>query len=441
MRDMKALVAFALVGCIGCGVHVGPADDDTGDTADAAPDTELPDAGAPEPDARATSPDASPFVPEPIPAVDEEPAPACPDTTPAGYFQFLDDTCSARRVPSVVDRDQACPNAHTDATGYAASDEPIVVDTEALAGVVPPELQVTLILVRRIDGVPHYRYYSNGRHDAAYQPWSTTKWLAAANAAASLRIASDYAVGLTASVDGMPLGDLVTSIHNYDASPYTSNSLGRYFHNIGGRGRANDLIHGLWLGRPATETFGGNYGEGAPPLGYTFADDGASVTVTPDSTSGPANHLSGFAIADALRRIVLHREEASWRLPGIQWADIRVLLYGAEGSAAYGDWGGMTADSAIYLQQAHDLDYIERRSHGRWRVFSKLGLGSGGQFLDVGYACLPVLDDAGNPVPDWGRELIIATHLPAGGASWAARDRMLARAYRAIVTRVVDGRL
>jgi hypothetical protein len=293
-----------------------------------------------------------------------------------------------------------------------------------------------------VGGVPHYRYLSNGHHYEAYQPWSTTKFLAAANAASSLQIASSYQVGLTASVDNTPLGDLVTSVHNYDYDPYSSNSLGKYFHNVGGRARANGLIHELWLGRPDSETFGGNYGAEAPALGYTFAESGgASVTITPDSTTGPANHLSSFTTAEALKRLVLHREEPTQRLPGIQWADVQTLLYGAEGSAKYGDWGGMTADTAIYLQSGHDIDYIEDRSKGRWVIFSKLGLGSGGQFLNVGYACLPVLDDDLQPVPGWGRELVISAHLATGGVSWADRDRMLARAFRAIVIRVVDGRL
>lgn len=392
-------------------------------------------------DAAGEPADAAPFAPEPIPIVDEEPAAPCPDTTPPGTFQFLDDTCGAKRVPSHEDRELQCPNAHSPAADYHSAAEPVVVDGDALVGIVPDELDVTVILIRRVDGVPHYRYLSNGRHDRAYQPWSTTKFLAAANAAASLRIASGYEVGLTATVSDAPLGDLVTSMHSYDGDPYSSNALGRYFHDIGGRARANDLVHELWLGRPATETFGGNYGEAAPALGYTFVEPGgASVTIAPDTTSGPANHLSSFTTAEALKRLVLHREEPAQRLPGIQWSDLRVLLYGAESSARYGPWGGMTADTAIYLQ-AHDMDYVERRSHGRWRVFSKLGLGSGGQFLDVGYACLPVLDDQLRPVLDWGVELVIAAHLPTGGASWAERDRLLARAYRAIVIRAVDGRL
>jgi len=391
----------------------------------------------------------APFMPEPIPEIDPEPAKACANI-PSGYFQFLDDGCKARIVPSYVDRELACPSVDTSPeialTGggtvtYQPGSETPKFDTTALDGIVPPELMATVILIRRVNGVPHYRYLSTGDHEVPYQPWSTTKVVAAANAAARLRIASDYGVGLTAKVDGKPLGDLVTSICNYDYSPYSSNALGRYFHNVGTRKRANDLIHDLWLKRPAAETFGGNYGENAPGLGYTFVDGGKQVSVTADAATGYANNLSSRTMAEIVKRLVLHREEAPQQMPGIQWADVRVLLHGAEGSAKYGEWGGMSADSAIYLQASHDMPYIEKRSHGRWRTFSKLGLGTSGQFLDVGYACMPVLDDDDKPVAGWSREFVIAAHLPSGGSSWAARDRMLAKAYRAIVTRIVDGRL
>lgn len=37
--------------------------------------------------------------------------------------------------------------------------------------------------------------------------------------------------------------------------------------------------------------------------------------------------------------------------------------------------------------------------------------------------------------------LVISAHLPSGGATWKERDRLLAKAYRAIITRIVDGRL
>jgi hypothetical protein len=133
-------------------------------------------------------------------------------------------------------------------------------------------------------------------------------------------------------------------------------------------------------------------------------------------------------------------QDTSGRLPGIQWKDIEVLLHGAEGSAK-GPFGGMSADPAIYLQTGHDIDYLEARSHGRFRVYSKLGLGSAGQFLDTGYACFPVLDDEGEPVPGWGREFLISAQLETGGSTWKQRDRILATAFRAIVKRIIDGRI
>ena len=124
--------------------------------------------------------------------------------------------------------------------------------------------------------------------------------------------------------------------------------------------------------------------QGSFASSYTFTQGGAEVSITPDSSPGPANHLSSFTVAEALKRIVLHREEAEQRLPGIQWADIKTLLYGAADSDKYGPWGGMTRDTAIYLQSGHDIDYIDARSRGQWSIFSKLGLGSGGHLLGLG---------------------------------------------------------
>lgn len=393
----------------------------------------------------------APFVPEPIPEIPDEVPEPCQAAIDSVYeFQFLDGVCGDKRWPTDEARDFACPTNDLGATidlagggtaTYQPPGEAPVFDTAALAGLLPAGLRVTVILVRRVNGVPHYRYLSNGTHFETFQPWSSTKFLAAANAAVRLRVASGYEVGLTGKVGSLMLGDLVTALVDYSYDPHSSNSLGRYFHDIGGRAAANAMIHEAWLGRPSVETFGGNYGEAAPALGYSFTDEGgASLSLTPDATSGPANHLSTFTTAEALKRLVLHREDAAGRLPGIQWKDIEVLLQGAEGSAK-GPFGGLSADPAIYLQTGHDIDYLEARSHGRFRVYSKLGLGSAGQFLDTGYACFPVLDDEGEPVPGWGREFLISAQLETGGSTWKQRDRILATAYRTIVKRIIDGRI
>ncbi len=371
---------------------------------------------------------------------------------PSYYYRFLDDTGCIKALPSDRNRDLRCPIESEGDTIrtldgqdviYFLADAPVQVDSSALRGIVPDDLRVTLVLVRRVDGVPHYRYLSNGRHDDVVQPWSSTKFMAAANAGARLRVESGYRVGLTGRVDGWPLGDLVTMVHAYDERHFTSNGLSRYFHDVGGRREAQWLVTN-WLGRPLGETFGGNYGAPAASLGFRFQDGAASVQLTRDTASPPANQLSTFTLAEFLKRLVMHREDGATRLPGIQWADVRTLLYGAEDSRLYGagDPQGMEADTAVYIQQAFDVPAMEERSLGKWRVFSKLGHGPsrGGEFVHVGYACLPKLDDSGEPVPEAGKEFFLATHLNAGGRL-AEGDARLAEIYRNIVARVLDGRL
>jgi hypothetical protein len=432
-----ALLACVSVGCSSAPEDVRPASDaetiaDQG-VLDSAADVAVADANV------ETSADAS-FRPEPVPDVSPEPPAPCAAAKAGGdHYQFLDDVCHAKRWPKDVDRDFACPIVATSATGFHPAGEVVIEDV--LGDVVPSELRVTVIVIRRVGGVPHYRYLSNGTSSDVFQPWSSTKWLAVANAATTLRAKSSLAVGLESTVDGDVVGDLITTIANYDETHYTSNSLARWFHDVGGRAKANAMIHDGWLGRPAAETFGGNYGEPSAPLGFTFVADAGSVTVTPDATSGPANALSTRTLAEAMKRTVLHREEASTRLPGIQWGDVRTILAGPKVSKWYASpLGGLTADTAIYLQAAHDLDYLDRRSRGRWRTYSKLGFGNG-EFVNVGYACYPVLDPSGAPVPDAGDEVVVAARLASGGASEAERDRILAKAYRSIFVRLLTRKL
>ena len=53
----------------------------------------------------------------------------------------------------------------------------------------------------------------------------------------------------------------------------------------------------------------------------------------------------------------------------------------------------------------------------------------------------PSFSDDGSPFPGAGREFVISTHLDQGGATWDERDRILAKAYRTITLRIMDGRL
>jgi hypothetical protein len=98
------------------------------------------------------------------------------------------------------------------------------------------------------------------------------------------------------------------------------------------------------------------------------------------------------------RRLVQHREVPSeLRYPGMQWADVKSVLYGAETSSLFPSlqWGGMTSDTAVYVQTALDMVKTETDARGKWRIFSKLGAGYSssrlvGEILDNAYACLPV---------------------------------------------------
>lgn len=373
---------------------------------------------------------------------------------PSDYFRYLDDTRCARRTPSDRSRGWTCPNVSASATArpvgatrdvtYTRAGRPTSVDIETLRSFVPSDVAMSVALIRRVEGEAHVRWLGSPRHAEPVQPWSSTKWLAVASAGARMRASSRYRVGLDASVSGIPLGDLVTVIHQYDERRYTSNGLARWFLDVGGRARANDLVHG-WLGRPASESYGGNYGAPSAALPYSFVSGAESLSVSPDRTAGPANQLSMDALADSLRRVALHREVLpAERLPGLQWADVQVLLYGAERSAWYepAQPGGMQADTAIYVQQALDVAALERRSLGRWRIFGKLGFGPsrGGEFVHVAYACLPTLDDDGRPIPDRGQEFVIATQLPARG-DYAAADARMAEIYRNVIGGIIDGRV
>ena len=116
--------------------------------------------------------------PPSIPTIEPEPPAACANI-PGGYFQFLDDACKARQEPSFVDRDLACPSLDTSAeiplkdggtVTYQPGGEEPKFDTAALSGIVPSELMATVILIRRVNGKPHYRYLSTGDHDTHPKP-------------------------------------------------------------------------------------------------------------------------------------------------------------------------------------------------------------------------------------------------------------------------------
>lgn len=361
-------------------------------------------------------------------------------------FQFIDDVCRIKRFPIDDERDFSCMNRASSAdmaltsgrvVHYKRAGEANAYDDD-LRDVIPESIKVSVILVRRVDGVPHYRYVSNGTEDATFQPWSASKYMAIANAASTLRNKSLGAVGLDATVDQVPLGDLVTIVHNYDERHYSSNSLAKWFHDVGGRAHINELLHG-WLGRPEKESLGGNYGPGYVGLGLNFHNAGHTVTIPRDPGYSYDNRVATHTMAEFLKRLVMHREDGATRVPHLEWSDVRTMLYGAENTLWFaGRPGGMSADKSVYMQ-LHDFDNAAKRAQGHFRIFSKSGMGWA-QYVHAGYACLPSLDPEGQPLVDEGREVFISARVdtPAG---YVENDRIMARTYQTIMRLVQEGRI
>lgn len=362
---------------------------------------------------------------------------------PNYYLEYLDDTRCRKRLPSNRDRDFICPviSSAEDSRsleGYtrASRDGAEISFDQSLAALFPAEASVTVILIKRVDGVPYYRYLSNGRHDEVVQTWSSSKFLGILNASESIRYHSEGAIGLDALIGDVPLGDLVSIVHSYDEREYTSNGLMYWFHDVGGRSFANQLIHDRWLNRPEEEIFGANYGAKAPPLGFTFNNQNElTVDVPQDQGWIKTNLLSTHTLAEALKRLVMYREDPTTRLEYSTWDDIKVLLYGSESSKRYDQQTpqGMESDPSVYAQEAVNISMIDDNTQGQWRIFSKLGLGfsRGGEIVHTDYACLPVFNEEGETIVDQGLELVISVHFPTQ-EDYAGKDQQLAELYKAL---------
>jgi hypothetical protein len=116
---------------------------------------------------------------------------SCAAAKTGDHYEFLDDVCHRKFAPGNQDRAWSCPNVASSAGAYRPSSAPITVDSNALRGIVPADMRMMVVLVRRVGGVPFYRYLSNGSHDVAVQPLSSTKFMAVANAATRIRASSN----------------------------------------------------------------------------------------------------------------------------------------------------------------------------------------------------------------------------------------------------------
>mgnify|MGYP004278102647 CR=1 FL=1 len=355
-----------------------------------------------------------------------------------GQLQYLDDRLCAKHFPEKLDRDFSCRSRDfKEETSSAPTFESILhdVDESALSSVLTPpssgeELDLCVII---IDDTGSSDYYCYGSSSALtpHETWSSSKIFSVSNAASKLRetesnlkceLGLNSYVRVKGNQDPVPLGDLITIVTSYDKTAnYTSNSLSSYFNDIGFRERLDEDILHDWFGAPKEFSLGGNYGE-PTPSDLSFVLDGCQIDKDAPATTYE-NSISALAAAEMLRRIVLYREiTPDERFPGVTWDDIQHILYGAGEQSLFfpgQGWGGMTADTAIFVQSALEARNVSFNDpEGKWRIFSKLGAGYSssrrvGEIWTSAYACVPggefILAARGSVVSD--PSLVVAQSL------------------------------
>lgn len=350
-------------------------------------------------------------------------------------LEYLDDNKCAKVFPTTSTRNLKCAASMSSSSGSLppgfAPDAPFTqIRPESLDGVVTNGADACVILTRRVArGISRNQAYLDSPpllqlfnkyfctpQGQAYETWSSSKIFAMANAGSTLR-GREPADACPAGVMGMdavttgkasptsPLGDLATIVCSYDhTAGYTSNGLSSYFHDLGWRTTIHDLVQSDWLaGTGTTITLGGNYGEPSPSdLGFRLTASGSTTmcnAVAKPVSSQPTyeNSLTSLAAAELTRRLVLHADVApSLRWPFLEDEDVANIVQGANVSALFPSqvFGGMSADTSIFLQSWLNMSQVETSSEGRWRIYSKLGAGFSssrqvGEIVNNVYACLP----------------------------------------------------
>jgi hypothetical protein len=361
--------------------------------------------------------------------------------------------------PSNQDRNFTCPVAYDSADSringspiaFKTSTAGMAADWDALTPLVTQyaprdALKLSVILIRRINGVPHYFYLSNGTQRDPVQTWSSSKFMAFAAAASELRMESAGKVGISGdTVDtrgGMvPIGDLmsIATIYRTRVTPYTSNNLGTWMQNVSGRPHSDALIRN-WIGHSG-ESFAGGYGEANSELGGTFRSPaGVTYTTRLSSSGGGPNQMSMLTTSEFLKRLVMHREDAATRMPNTQWEDLQTIFYGAAPEKtkyfADRDVGGMQGGPSIYTLLAAggwNSNALEQRARGKFRHISKIGYGDD-QGVYHSYNCFPEYNAAGTLVG--GVEFVISAREQGTDI-----DGVLTKVVGAVTKDILSGRL
>ncbi len=402
-----------------------------------------------------------------------------------GAGEGYDDLIRFGPIPEDLDKRLQCPLSNKDATGfvlgktrtYKTSAEVnysksgwatrVASDWTALSKLVPPDMEVVVIDIRRVNGQPAYFYFSNEKQFKAYEPWSSSKFMAITAAVSRIRERNSK-VGADGKAGKYNIGDLITAVHTYAAKGNApgggpsgvggSNSISNYFTEIAGRDYFTSLFRQKWLMLPDADgsKFEGGYGTGFyfDPGVKTLTGVNGDVVEAPRYTEGYIGDkpMSALAQAEWLKRLTQFvADPHGGRMPGLQEADIRVLLYGSD--ERKNDVGGMLAGKSVYLAQAllngqklgsfsdfggkenaFAKKHFDSKTGGKWRFFQKLGAGVSStrkvsEIVMASYACLPEFDG--------GREFVIVASAHRNTLPLA--NEAMVNAFSAIVPALVPG--
>lgn len=274
-------------------------------------------------------------------------------------------------------------------------------------------IKVTVIDIKRPGGIPKFKYLSNGTYASVFESWSSSKFIAALGAIRQIRLQSAQKYGSTNAFGAnvvvpyrnpplVHFGDLITWVHSYEKDEELkdaiSNGIATWFLNIGNRDELEYLLQDGWLKMSRNETVHGAYRNGTGmPQETKVIEDKAENPKQLQLASRTANKLkkdlSTLTLAEIMKRLVTHEylesvDNRAVAFPSIEKQDVDVLLYGNP----HQSFGGMAKGMGIYMHEAFGgKDNLDQLSNGKWRIFSKLGYGynRGGEFVYVGYACIP----------------------------------------------------
>ncbi len=322
---------------------------------------------------------------------------------------------------------------------------------------------------RQADGLA-YRYLANDdSHDRLYEPWSSSKIHAFTAAVATLR---QHGLGADASVGGVLLRDLITSINSYAPSGQAdgdSNAIATYLLNVAGRTYATSLFHEAWL-KLANDrvSFRGRYGEkvfappsnefvsgdGAvryePPVYRAAADDPGYLDYRCEGCGTDGNKpMTALAQTEWLKRLASHDREPATRHPHLETADVETLFFGAHN----GPPGGMLAGISTFLPTAlagalapgsrgDAKATLDTLTDGRWRVYQKIGWGPSetrgtSELVMLAHVCLPGVGGTGREFTMLARASVPGANPDGSGVGDAGvkLERVLARSLPKLLER------